>query len=1322
VDTRHVFLSIALWLPTNVVASIDTIIPQPKQIKRTGQRVVLRDAVIALASQEKKLRIAGEEVNERIAELGGQSLPIRTWPARSRGDRVFILHAGNKRGRALIAQYGLRVTPERPGEQGYVIAFRRDNGRTDVFLAGSDAQGALYAAVTFRHLIAHRGSQLTVEEAEIVDWPDFKLRQIGVPFALPLRRGWYALRYLRNKKDPAARKRTADEYFEVVRPYIDWLLRHKSNFMDPQPAAWAAPPETLDRFQRVAIRRVNQYALDRGIGTFYYESTCIGRYPRDKDNPDFKDVLFNKGHKRYFCWSRLDYHRRKAQAIAQVLRDCAYSGFFLHDVDSGGWKDPALWSRRCARCRRTYGNDHVKANLAVFGTYYREIKRLVPDIKFVAVIYPYSPNYLNPDWLEQQIRDESGEVPGIRKTAEELAAKYRRFLRRMGEGLPPDIYICVRENTRPNIDLIRSVYGRRPFQLYFEYAYWKGWRPQFIMSPRWTKTFYYPGIDDIMYGNNSLYNYNPLTQMYGLECAWNTEGPEREYFPSRAAWMDPRTCLEPREGARRFVEKACRDFWGGEAGPFFVPVFMGNLSFYFIDNPDEIARRCGLTDVRRLMREQADAATAAARSMDELWQKAAAARAQGRKLLSDYAYPYFIDFYKLTAAARVMGRYKADKMAIANAVIAGDMPRAERQIAAARVRLEQAEKDLAQLRTRLKGGPSFAAAYRKGNPFGNLFSLDVRTLVKDLERLDAGKQKLFESFNIPKWFRRTAERRRFEAAPVKEPIRIDGALDESAWGHVAQIEHFVNYRMLRLASLETTCRVLYDSANIYFGFECIDPNAKQIRIPSRERDDYKVVDSVEIFLDPNRTRKTFYHWVVDAGGNVFDAARTQAKDGTWKYSTDFDSKCKFAVQTKPDRWTAEVAIPLAEIGARPRPGRAWGFNVCRNIVHTHAKGEHESVAAGFMGGKSFHSVERFPVLAFASQPVSLSPPEVLLRIRKPVFKRVTAGEGQASEIVFNAQLETTGTLHDVTVAADAFVGDRRVGAFTVLKSSRVELMWRSLRPISFRVNEVQPGVDVLFAVRAKEGTWRFRCVFGSPPRRKAAAPRFVPGVDGKALASATYFPAFHAANGKRMWHIRPEEGTIDFWIRPNWTGATQYSPLLWMKHVLLDMGPVRYEYPYLANTRSIVLYHNAGGGLTFSITNRSYKSRTTSADIRRWRKGEWHHVACQWRISDGKCDMDIFLDGKKTSGKVAIGKPGKFEKEEEALSIQIGAMNTGVVPGDAAIDNLRISNCRRWNADFEPERNPRVDRQTTIMFCFEGDLRGRCPDGETVEARPGNAG
>jgi len=1303
------------------VASVDTIIPQPKQLKQLGWRADLSNAKILIAGKDKKLKVAAEEINDKLGPAAlevseGASVP-------EAGSAVVILSADSPEGGKLVKEFGLGITRDKPGKQGYGIRFvKRPNGAL-VFLAGSDSQGALYAAVTFRHLLGVEGDKPFALACDITDWPDFKLRQIGVPFAIPLRSGWYELRTAESKGDKDEMKKAADAYFEQQKRYIDWLLRHKSNFMDPQPAAWAAPRERLTDFLKKAIRRVNEYALDRGIGTFYYESCCIGRYPQDKDNPDFKDVLFYKGHKRYFCWSRLDYHRKKARAIAETLRDCRYTGFFLHDVDGGGWQDPAMWSKRCERCRKMYGDDHVKADVTMFGIYHEEIKKLAPDVRFVAVVYPYSPSYLNADLMEKRIRDEMGEIPNLRKTAEEVAARHRRFLTEIGRRFPKDIYICVRENTRENIDLIRACYGKRPFQLYYEYAYWKGWRPQFIMTPRWSKTFFYEGIEDILYGNNTLYNYNPIMQMYGLECAWNTDGPGRGLFPGREAWMDPRQCIEPRDVAEKFVLKACRDFWGDTAGPYMVPVFMGNLSYYFITDPDPIVQKCSLTNAAELMGGQYGAAKRAAESLAKLWDISRKARASGKPLMNDYAFPFYVDFYKLVSAAKVMAGYKYRKMLAREAVIGGDADGADKLLAQIARQLDEDEKTLARLRAELEDAPTFAGCYRGRSPFGILFRLDVNELRRDFEKFKAGRQELFESHNIPRWFKGRLTGRRLIAVPANGKIAIDGKLDEASWATAPPAEHFLNYKVLRLASLETTCRILYDADNIYFGFECFDERTGEINIPRRERDDHEVCDSVEVFLDPGRTRKCFYQWIIDTGGTLFDAAKLADAKGVLKYSRDFDSRCRYAVARRDDRWTCEIAIPFSDLGGAPKAGRTWGGNVCRNIVHVHDPGEEESVTFGFLDGGNFHTVEKFPALEFAPKAPALPKPAVDLQVRNRKFAHVTTGEGAGATVTCDMTLQTNVTLHDVSLAGEMWVGDKQVGRVSLFERPRVELVWRSLRPVRIDVDTLEGGVEIIFVVKAREGEWRFRQVFGSPPRRKVEPARFVPGVEGRALKSPVYFAACRERDGEKVWNISQQSGTIEFWIKPEWDGLSAPHSYLGMKHALFDMGPVRFDYPYLTNCRSIAIWDSGHGSLIFQVTNRNYKHRTASADIKAWRAGEWHHVACQWNINRaGECVMDIFLDGKRVGVQSKPREDAPFRKEEELFAVQVGAMNTGACAMEAAIDNLRISSGPRYESDFSPGKSVECDAKTTVLFRFDGDLKGETPAGDAVTAGPGTVG
>lgn len=1305
---------------------LDTIIPAPKKMEILEKQAAIERAKILVIGAHERFDVAVSEINDRITSLGSVALETETWfrgPLPIRGTTIFLLSADQEGGPQILRKYNLPVTPDKPGKEGYVIRFVREGNRDLIFLAGSDPQGALYAAVTFRHMIGRREGKLSALAANITDWPDLKLRQIGTSWAEARRYPFYEMKAAAEKGDTAKAQEYADQVFACQKEYIDWMLRHKINFTDQPCRYWRQTPEAETPFVRQLCKRINDYAKARGIGSMVMANACIWT-DQDGDNPDAKACVYHPSHHMYYCWSRLDYHRKRAKAFAEYLRDCDFGAFYLHATDGGGWQNPALWNGRCAQCKKIYGDDHAKADSVVYGIYYDEIKKLVPGIKFVAVIYPYSSDYLNPDYIEQQLRQESGALPNLRALAHEVVEKHKKFLRRINDLLPKDIYVCIRESTRENIDRIREVYGKRNFHLYYEYEYWKGWRPIFVMTPRWTKTFLYPGYEDFFYGNNSWCGLNAPTQMYAAECAWNTDGPGRWFFPGRDAWMDPWNCLVPRDVAQEFLYKACRDFWGEQIGPHLVPFFMGNISFYFIQDPEEVAGKCKLTNLPDLMRQQADAASQATASFAEAWAEVKEARKREAALMTPEALSYFTDLYRLALGCRVCAGFKARMMEAREAVIAGEAEKADLLIERLRETLKTDEQDLATLRAEMKDEPCRFRSWRKNSAYGAMALVEVKDLLAEVAKFEAEREALFTSYNIPNWFKDMVRSRTLCALETKEPISVDGKLSEAAWKKAPPIEHFVYYKSLRLASRETVCRILYDAQNLYFGFECSDPDAEGLKVAARKRDEHLLCDSVEVLLDPALDKKTFYHWIVDAGGNLFDAAQRPDASGALAYSPAFDGNAKFAVGKAADRWTAELAIPFSDLGGAPKPGAKWGANVCRNICHGLDEDEAEETAAGYMDGKGFHTVELFPTLTFVQEAPPPARPDVSLKAANATMAYETTGDGAGTRLALDLTVETDATLHEVSLDGEMWSGEKRLGGVAVMKEPKVELVWRNRRPIVVNLGQMVPGVEMLFTLKAREGEWKSRYVFGQPARRKAAPARFVPGIDGKALASPVFFPPAHGQEPQIVRHIRSQSGTVEFWMKPDWNGVQPDAGRRGMEHVLLDVGPIRYDYPYLANCRSLALYDTGRGALVFLLTNERYDSRSVEADVSRWRAGEWHHLAVQWQIGEkGGCEMAIFLDGKKASGEVRAGKYPEFPKSDEMLPIQLGAMNTGVCPAGCAMDDFRISTAPRYSGDFVPAKRLPTDAKTTALFRFDDNLNGVCgSDGKAIQAEPGSAG
>ncbi|MFW6156843.1 MAG: glycoside hydrolase family 20 zincin-like fold domain-containing protein, partial [Armatimonadota bacterium] len=380
-------VALSLIVAATACASLESMIPSPQEVEALAVTVPVEGATIVLRSDDPKAQVAAGEINARIEDLGGEPLPV----GEAGGGPRIVLTVGDS-------------APDE--EQGYAISYATEGGEQVFTLEGHDPQGMLYAAVTFRHMLEVEDGRVVIRAANVRDWPDFPLRNLGEPFAEPLREHYYPMRSYAQQGEVERARERGEQHVALMQRYIDWLLRHKINMMGQMlPRHHMVDATDLEREY---MRRVTDYGRARGIVGEVRANIAIGHYPEDKDNPDFADVAYHPAHERYYCWSRLEYHHEKADALAQYMKDAGIGALYLHDVDGGSWRDPALWSDRCEQCRETYGDDHAKADQVVFGLYYDAIREAVPDAIFGAVIYPYSPTHLDPDSIEADLRSEMG--------------------------------------------------------------------------------------------------------------------------------------------------------------------------------------------------------------------------------------------------------------------------------------------------------------------------------------------------------------------------------------------------------------------------------------------------------------------------------------------------------------------------------------------------------------------------------------------------------------------------------------------------------------------------------------------------------------------------------------------------------------------------------------------------------------------------------------------------------------------------------------------------------------------------------------------------
>jgi hypothetical protein len=295
-------------------------------------------------------------------------------------------------------------------------------------------------------------------------------------------------------------------------------------------------------------------------------------------------------------------------------------------------------------------------------------------------------------------------------------------------------------------------------------------------------------------------------------------------------------------------------------------------------------------------------------------------------------------------------------------------------------------------------------------------------------------------------------------------------------------------------------------------------------------------------------------------------------------------------------------------------------------------------------------------------------------------------------------------------------------------------LW-AFEPIEYKA--VQPrNFPPFFAVRNKENyflpevPWKREPKVGPPAKIKAGTtylPGLIPQKGNKSLylsGSGFTIPAGPKLEGEEGSAFLPyREGTIEFFIKP----------ISWSTFELPDQTRKMLVRGSLEGGGDFIINHNvldAEKEITF-FANSLYKNSERKKGkflIRKHRpnsifeREKWTHVAFVWRREDnarylgGYNDLgnnvlclNIYVNGKEgTYGNNSrnTGKNSKLSGALKALRIYFGG---------SAIDELRISDKRRYLSDFIPpaaDSEFSVDKNTRALFHFNGNLKGESADGQ----------
>ena len=157
---------------TNEIASRVQIIPQPREVKVTGENFPLgRNSSITLAdSSSVDDRFAANDFIEDVKQTSGINLKI------ARGRQSILIGSLNFPAITSALKKAGATLPTSLNEEGYILSVRNDA----VVVAGASAAGVFYGMQTLKQLVrGNADSGGYVQGVTIVDWPAMRWRGVS---------------------------------------------------------------------------------------------------------------------------------------------------------------------------------------------------------------------------------------------------------------------------------------------------------------------------------------------------------------------------------------------------------------------------------------------------------------------------------------------------------------------------------------------------------------------------------------------------------------------------------------------------------------------------------------------------------------------------------------------------------------------------------------------------------------------------------------------------------------------------------------------------------------------------------------------------------------------------------------------------------------------------------------------------------------------------------------------------------------------------------------------------------------------------------------
>ena len=168
------------------------------------------------------------------------------------------------------------------------------------------------------------------------------------------------------------------------------------------------------------------------------------------------------------------------------------------------------------------------------------------------------------------------------------------------------------------------------------------------------------------------------------------------------------------------------------------------------------------------------------------------------------------------------------------------------------------------------------------------------------------------------------------AVRVREPLRIDGTLDEAFYRDVEAMSGFIQIEPDdgKPATEQTQVWLAFDDDNVYVSVRCLDSQMDRLVANEMRRDSGNIFqgnDVLAFMFDPYFDRRNNVTFTINPLGGRMDGQVTNEQ----QYSSDWNPVWNLKTGRGPDSWTLEAAIPFKSLKYRPGREQVWGFNVLR---------------------------------------------------------------------------------------------------------------------------------------------------------------------------------------------------------------------------------------------------------------------------------------------------------------------------------------------------------------------------------------------------------